>query len=91
MLTQLYRLVMDPSENPLRTLPPIVRFQFMVILSYTWSAIFALWIGYMWFMGPSVIAHTLLLVGVFFTSEIFALASKQSKQVAQKADLRWAQ
>lgn len=88
MLTQLYRLVMNPSENPLRTLPPIVRFQFMVILSYMWSAIFALWIGYMWFMGPSIIAHTFLLVGVFFTSEIFALASRQSKQFLQKAAAR---
>lgn len=87
MLTQLYRLVMDPSQNPLRALPPTVRFQFMVILSYMWSAIFALWIGYMWFMGPSVIAHTLLLVGVFFTSEIFTLAAKQGKPVSQKADM----
>ncbi|MFW2391014.1 MAG: hypothetical protein ACN4EH_01330 [Methyloceanibacter sp.] len=88
MLTQLYRLVMNPSENPLRTLPPIVRFQFMVILSYMWSAIFALWIGYMWLMGPSIIAHTFLLVGVFFTSEIFALASNQSKRFLQKAAAR---
>jgi hypothetical protein len=50
-----------------------------------WSAIFALWIGYMWLMGPSIIAHTFLLVGVFFTSEIFALASNQSKRFLQKA------
>ena len=88
MLTQLYRLVMNPSENPLRTLPPIVRFQFMVILSYMWSAIFALWIGHMWLMGPSVIAHTFLLVGVFFTSGIFSLARQESKQVAQTTDVR---
>jgi hypothetical protein len=53
-----------------------------------WSAIFALWIGYMWFMGPSIIAHTFLLVGVFFTSEIFAIASRQSKQFLQKAAAR---
>lgn len=88
MMTQLYRLVMDPSENPLRTLPPIVRFQFMVILSYMWSAIFALWLGYIWFMGPSMIAHLLLLIGVFFTSEIFSLASKEAKPVTHVASPR---
>jgi len=76
MFSRAYRAVMDPSQNPLRNLPKMVRFQYMSILAYMWSAIFALWIGSVWLMGPSLVAHTLLLVGVFFTTEIFNLARK---------------
>ena len=79
MFTQAYRVVMDPSENPLSKLPKIVRFQYMSILSYMWSGIFAFWLGSIWLVGPSLIAHSLLLVGVFFTSEIFALLKKETK------------
>lgn len=77
MLRQAYRSVMNPSENPLRKLPKIVRFQYMIILAYMWSAIFALWLGYTWLMGPSLVAHSLLLVGLFFTSEIFSIANRR--------------
>ena len=80
MLTRAYRLVMDPSENPLRNLPSMVRFHYMLLLSYMWSAIFALWVGYTWLMGPSLIVHTVLLIGVFFTAEIFALANSRTQQ-----------
>ena len=76
MLRQSYRLVMDPYENPLRKLPKMVRFQYMIILAYMWSAIFALWLGYTWLMGPSLVAHSLLLIGLFFTGEVFSLANR---------------
>jgi hypothetical protein len=76
MFLQAYRAVMDPTQNPLRRLPKVVRFQYMTILAYMWSAIFALWIGYTWLIGPSVVAHSLLLVGLFFTSEIFGAARR---------------
>ncbi|MEM8575681.1 MAG: hypothetical protein AAGF48_13730 [Pseudomonadota bacterium] len=85
MLTKAYRLVMDPTENPLRNLPRMVRFHYMLLLSYMWSAIFALWIGYNWLMGPSLIAHSVLLIGVFFTAEIFALANRQAKSAVAVA------
>jgi len=81
MLNRAYRSIMDPSENPLRNLPRMVRFHYMLLLSYMWSAIFALWAGYTWLMGPSLVAHTVLLVGLFFTAEIFALASRQNRPV----------
>lgn len=82
MLTKAYKAVMDPSENPLFALPRMVRFHYMLILSYMWSAIFALWIGFTWMMGPSLVAHSLLLIGVFFTAEIFALAGKGAQAAA---------
>ena len=85
MLTKAYRAVMDPSENPLFALPRMVRFHYMLILSYMWSAIFALWIGYTWMMGPSFVAHSLLLIGVFFTAEIFTLGGKGPQAIAAKS------
>ena len=86
MLTNAYNMLMDPSENPLRNLPRIVRFHYMLLLSYMWSAIFALWIGYTWLMGPSLVAHSLILVGVFFTSETFALANRQPRTAEVDSD-----
>ncbi|MEM7192928.1 MAG: hypothetical protein AAF405_08735 [Pseudomonadota bacterium] len=81
MLTEAYRTLMDPSVNPLRALPKLVQFQYMLILSYMWSAVFALWIGYTWLMGPSLLAHSVLLIGVFYTVEIFTLASRRPRAV----------
>ena len=86
MLTNAYKTLMDPSENPLRNLPRMVRFQYMLLLSYMWSAIFALWIGYTWLMGPSLVAHSFVLVGVFFTTEIFALANRQPRTAEVDTD-----
>ena len=34
MLKELYESVMDPERNPLRALPKMHRFQYMVVLSY---------------------------------------------------------
>jgi len=40
-----------------------------------WSFIFTMWIGSMQFFGPSAIMHTVVLIGVFFTAEIFKKAN----------------
>ena len=39
-MLDLYRTVMDSEKNPLRHLPPVQRFQGMVVLSLMWAAIF---------------------------------------------------
>ena len=85
MLANAYKAVMDPSVNPLRNLPRMVSSHYMSLLSYMWSAIFALWFGYTWLMRPSLIAHSILLVGLFFTAEIFALANQRSQPAAVRA------
>lgn len=79
MFRYLYDLVMDPEINPLCALPRLVRFQYMIILAYMWSAIFSLWSGYVALFGPSVVAHTALVIGVFFTADIFRRA-RNSRQ-----------
>ncbi len=77
---------MDPSVNPLRNLPRLVRFHYMLLLSYMWSAIFAMWVGYTWLMGPSLIAHSILLVGLFFTTDVVALANGRPQPAVARAD-----
>ena len=74
MFKESYALVMSPNSNHLKGLPKMVRFQLMTTLAFMWSFIFTMWIGSMQFFGPSAIVHTLVLIGVFFTAEIFKKA-----------------
>jgi hypothetical protein len=64
-------LVMHPDRNPLRNLPRIVRFQYLLILSYIWSVVFTIWVGSTLVLGPTIAGHSVLLVAIFFTSGIF--------------------
>ena len=74
---RVYSLIMDPEQNPLRALPKTVGFQYMLILSYMWSAVFTIWVGSALAFGSSVVGHTLLLLGLFFTADIFRKASRE--------------
>jgi hypothetical protein len=74
MIKQYYDLVMNPKQNPLRSLPKYVRFQLMTVLSIMWTTIFSVWSGLTYLFGPSVIIHMLLAMGVIFTAEIFRYA-----------------
>ena len=74
MIKESYAVVMSTNTNPLNRLPKIVRFQLMTSLAFMWSFIFTMWIGSVQFFGPSAVAHTLVLIGVFFTAEIFKKA-----------------
>ena len=47
MIRRTYKLIMDDERNPFNGLPKVVRFRFMLILSYMWSAVFSIWIGSM--------------------------------------------
>ena len=71
MIKESYAVVMSPNANPLKSLPKMVRFQLMTTLAFMWSFIFTMWIGSMQFFGPSALMHTIVLIGVFFTAEIF--------------------
>ena len=76
MLNRTYNLIMNPESNALFRLPKIVRFQLMTILALMWSVIFSVWIGALSMIGPSWAAHSILLVGVFFTADIFGRSDK---------------
>lgn len=76
MFIDTYKLVMDDEINPFNKLPKTVRFQLMTTLAYMWCTIFSLSIGSYVFFGTSVIFHTLFLIGVFFTADLFRRANK---------------
>ena len=78
MIRSLYDVVMDPERNPLRALPKAVRFQHMAVLAYMWSVVFCMYIGAIVLIGPSIAIHTILLVGVFFTAEVFRRAERRA-------------
>ena len=76
MINNAYSVVMNPDINPLRHLPKIVRFQLMTSLALMWSVVFAVWSGMVAFVGPSMLAHAVLLIGVYFTGDVFRRLSK---------------
>lgn len=87
MLKATYGLIMDPETNGLWRLPKMVRFQFMSILAFMWSAIFTIWTGWISLFGPSAMAHAILLVGIFFTADLFRRANQRyQRQPAHHRD-----
>jgi hypothetical protein len=78
MIQQIYRTVMDEKVNPLRTLPRSVQFQLMSVLAFLWSAVFTLWVGSFWLLGPTVVGHVLVLMGVLFTADVFRRAGQRT-------------
>jgi len=78
MFSNAYSLVMDPESNGLARLPKIVRFQMMVVLALMWSVVFSIWIGAISMIGPSMAAHAVLLIGVFFTADVFRRSQSHS-------------
>jgi len=71
MISQTYAAIMDANLNPLRNLPKVVRFQIMSVLALMWSIVFCTWTGLMIYVGPSMAVHAVLLIGVFFTADVF--------------------
>ena len=65
---------MDDDTNALNKLPKTVRFQLMITLAYMWCTIFSLGIGSYAVFGTSIILHSLVLVGIFFTADMFQRA-----------------
>lgn len=78
MIRDAYAVVMDDEQNAFASLPKIRRFQIMTVLSLMWSAVFTAYIGSHLIFGPTVIAHLVVLVAIFFTADIFSRAEKET-------------
>jgi len=79
-MNEAYNVIMDSRYNPLRNLPRVVSFQLMTILSYMWSVVFTISIGSYFALWPTILGHTAILVGVFFTGSVFSQASKEQNR-----------
>jgi len=73
-----YKSLMNSDKNPLSALPPVQRFQTMVLLSVMWSVIFCVAIGsWLWF-GELVLGHVAVVTGIFVTSLVFHQSRRET-------------
>ena len=85
MIQRTYKLIMDDERNPFNGLPKVVRFRFMLILSYMWSAVFSIWIGSMFSLWPMIVGHTAVIVAIFFTADAFRVAAGKARQTDHRS------
>lgn len=79
MIKNAYAVVMDDEQNAFALLPKVTRFQIMTVLSLMWSAVFTAYIGSHIVFGPTVLAHVVVLLAIFFTADIFRRAQKETR------------
>lgn len=74
--------VMTIQDSPLRhiqRLDPMAAHAMFQILAYMWSAIFALWIGNIFWFAISGMGHSLVIGGIFITAMAYGEANKRSE------------
>ncbi len=77
-MIKLYKLIMDSKRNPLSYIPDNnTRHLVMQILAWMWCIIFGISVGSITVFGISVIAHAVLIAGVFITAGVFATARRR--------------
>ena len=77
MIREAYAVVMDDQKNAFFLLPKTTRFQIMTVLSVMWSVVFTAFIGSHILFGPTVMAHMVVLLAIFFTADMFRRAEKK--------------
>ena len=77
-MTNLYKLIMDSSHNPLRNIPDTnTRHMIMQVLAWMWCIIFSMYLGSIVAFGISAAIHALLISGVFITAGVFETAKRR--------------
>ena len=77
-MIKLYNLIMDSRYNPLSYIPDTnTRHLVMQILAWMWCIIFGMSVGSVTVFGISVVAHALLIAGVFITAGVFETARRK--------------
>ena len=82
LFKEAWNSVMTIQDSPLRhiqRLDPMAAHAVFQILAYMWSAIFALWIGNMFWFAISGMGHSLVIGGIFITAMTYREANKRSK------------
>ncbi len=77
-MLKLYNLIMDTRYNPLSHIPDTnTRHMVMQLLAWMWCIIFGMSVGSITVFGISVVAHALLIAGVFITAGVFETARRK--------------
>ena len=83
LFKEAWNSVMTIQNSPLRhiqRLDPMAAHAVFQILAYMWSAIFALWIGNIFWFAISGMGHSLVIGGIFITAMVYKGAEKSSKK-----------
>ena len=77
-MTNLYKLIMDSSHNPLRNIPDVnTRHMVMQVLAWMWCIIFSMYLGSIAAFGISAAIHAVVIAGVFITVGVFETAKRR--------------
>ena len=77
-MTNLYKLIMDSSHNPLRNIPDTnTRHMIMQVLAWMWCIIFSMYLGSIVAFGISAAIHAVVIAGVFITVGVFETAKRR--------------
>ena len=77
-MTNLYKLIMDSSHNPLRNIPDTnTRHMIMQVLAWMWCIIFSMYLGSIVAFGISAAIHAVVIAGVFITVSVFETAKRR--------------
>jgi hypothetical protein len=82
LFKEAWNSVMTIQNSPLRhiqRLDPMAAHAVFQILAYMWSAIFALWIGNIFWFAISGMGHSLVIGGIFITAMVYKGAEKNFK------------
>lgn len=76
---KLWNLLMNSEKNPLASLPKIVRFQLMSVLSVMWTVLFTASLGIMVWAPGLILAHVgILFIGIFTTGWLFRISGNSN-------------
>ena len=74
-----WNLVMNHNNNPLKNIPDTnVRHMIMQILAWMWCIVFSMYMGSIFVMGVTMIAHVLFLAAIVITVATFETAKNKS-------------
>ena len=77
---KLYNLIMDSKHNPLSYIPDTnTRHMVLQVLAWMWCIVFSMYIGSIFVMGVTMIAHVIFLAAIVITVATFETAKNNPK------------
>ena len=75
-----WNVVMDADVNPLRHIPDLqVRHMVLQVLAWMWCIVFSMYMGSLFVMGVTMVAHALILAAIVVTVGTFEVAKNNPK------------
>lgn len=72
MLQTIYNSIMRRKHNPLSNIPDVATGHLvMQLLAWMWCVIFSMWMSSVYIFGVTVVAHAVIIAGIFITAATF--------------------